>query len=242
MAQISTKKQLKINQITKTRPAPGGGAILRAPLVGEVPFGARRDRAPVSGVRCLSRTVRPHPPGRLCPRDHRTKGPSLDHAPEGPPLDLVPRRTIRVVMFMTEENGTAGARAYRDAPADEMARHFCALESDNGGFTPRGFTVDGPDEALALVKELAAPLASIGAGRITPGSGGVDIGYLKPRGVPLIGFRPAPQRYFDVHHSENDVLASVSKRELHLGAAAVTSLVYMLAEVDAPLARNEVSE
>jgi len=157
-------------------------------------------------------------------------------------LDLVPRRTIRVVMFMNEENGTAGARAYRDAHADEMARHFCALESDNGGFTPRGFTVDGPDEALALVKELAAPLASIGAGRITPGSGGVDIGFLKPRGVPLIGFRPDPQRYFDVHHSENDVLASVSRRELHLGAAAVTSLVYMLAETDAPLARNEVSE
>ncbi len=148
------------------------------------------------------------------------------------------RRTIRVVLFMNEENGLAGARAYEEAHRLELDRHVLALESDRGGFAPRGFTTDANEEALAILRDAAAHLEEIGAGRVLSGGGGADIGVLGPSGVVLCGYLPDSQRYFDVHHSARDTLDEVHPRELELGAAAIASLVALVADLPEPLPRN----
>lgn len=155
---------------------------------------------------------------------------------------LRPRRTLRAVMFMNEENGTRGARAYFEAHAGEMERHMLALESDRGGFTPRGFTTDANADALAILREIAALLEAAGAGDVSPGWGGVDIAPMARAGVPLVGFLPDDERYFDFHHSANDVLAAVHPRELALGAGAIAGLVYVVADLPATLPRNSVAQ
>ena len=88
-------------------------------------------------------------------------------------------------MFMNEENGTRGAKAYFDAHAAEMDRHVLALESDRGGFTPRGFTSDANPDALEILAEIATLLRGAGAGDVSPGWGGVDIAPMAAGGVPL---------------------------------------------------------
>jgi carboxypeptidase Q len=155
---------------------------------------------------------------------------------------LRPRRTIRVVLFTNEENGLAGARAYRAAHEAELERHVLALESDRGGFVPRGFTTDANPTALSILRSLAEPLASIGADTVKPGGGGADIGVLASAGVPLVGLLPDSQRYFDVHHCERDTLEQVSPRELELGAAAMAALLWQVAERAEPLPRNRPPE
>ena len=147
-------------------------------------------------------------------------------------LDLRPRRTLRVVLFMNEENGLRGARTYAADHESELERHVLALESDRGGFTPRGFTTTAKGEDFAMLSEAAALLAPLGAGEMRPGGGGADIGVLAPAGVPLVGYLPDAQRYFDFHHSENDVLEAVHPRELALGAAAIAGLVWMVADLE----------
>ncbi|QDU67119.1 M20/M25/M40 family metallo-hydrolase [Engelhardtia mirabilis] len=153
-------------------------------------------------------------------------------------LDLRPRRTVRVVLFMNEENGLAGARAYARDHADELDRHVFAIESDRGGFTPRGFSTNAGDEALAVLRELAAPLDEIDAGSVDPGGTGADISQMAASGVPLAGFLPDGARYFAYHHTENDTLDKVSERELRLGAAAIAVLVHAVADREQPLPRN----
>ncbi|MEO0649898.1 MAG: M20/M25/M40 family metallo-hydrolase [Planctomycetota bacterium] len=153
-------------------------------------------------------------------------------------LELRPRRTVRVVLYMNEENGLRGARAYRDAHADELAAHVMALESDRGGFTPRGFTTNANDAALELLRTAAAPLDDLGAGRVDPGGGGADISVLASSGVPLVGFLPDGARYFDYHHTASDTLDKVSPRKLNAGAAAICVLAYAVANAAVPLPRN----
>jgi Zn-dependent M28 family amino/carboxypeptidase len=153
-------------------------------------------------------------------------------------LGLRPRRTVRVVLFMNEENGLMGARAYRDAHADELDRHVMALESDRGGFTPRGFTTNANARALQILRQAAAPLADLGAADVEPGGGGADISVLAAAGVPLVGFLPDGARYFDYHHTASDTLDKVSPRELNAGAGAIAVLVHAVAEAEETLPRN----
>lgn len=155
-------------------------------------------------------------------------------------LDLRPRRTIRCVLFMNEENGLAGARTYRSDHDAEMPRHVFALESDRGGFTPRGFTTNANPEALATLRAIGAGLETIGAERVVRGSGGADVNPMMDAGVIVAGFLPDSQRYFDVHHSWNDTLDRVSARELQLGAAAMAALLYVVADMETTLPRNPV--
>jgi hypothetical protein len=107
-----------------------------------------------------------------------------------------------------------------------------AIESDRGGFTPRGFTVDGLDgireTALARLRDWLGLLAPYGIHFADYGSGGVDISHLKPQEAALFGFVPDSQRYFDYHHAANDRFDAVNKRELELGAAALSSLIYLI--------------
>ncbi len=139
-----------------------------------------------------------------------------------------PKRTLRVVLFMNEENGLRGGNKYAEVARSKGENHVFALESDSGGFTPRGFTIDASEENLKQIqgwKELFEPyLIHI----FDKGGGGADIGPLKDDNMVLVGLRPDTQRYFDHHHAENDTFEHVNKRELELGAATMASLVYLI--------------
>jgi hypothetical protein len=135
-----------------------------------------------------------------------------------------------VVLFTNEENGLAGARAYAETHADELPRHAAALESDSGGFEPKGFSTTLGDEARAALARHLGPLRDLGAGVLIPGSGGADIAPLRPAGVPLFGLVVADHRYFDYHHCALDTLDAVNERELALGAAAVAAFTLLLAD------------
>ncbi|MFQ5749258.1 MAG: M20/M25/M40 family metallo-hydrolase [Planctomycetota bacterium] len=141
-----------------------------------------------------------------------------------------PRRTIRVVLFANEENGLHGARAYAEAHAKE--KHFFAMESDSGGFAPRGISISIKGGDLDSLAGLAHPLEAVGAGRVFPGGGGADVSPLAQQGVPVGSLRPADARYFDLHHSRNDVLEAVNPRELELGAVTVAYWLAMIADLD----------
>ncbi len=156
-------------------------------------------------------------------------------------LGLRPRRTIRCVLFMNEENGVGGGNAYFRTHIDEMSRHVLAVESDRGGFTPRGFAVAGTDAARAEIAELVELLERTGVRDVDPGGGGADIGPMAQEGVPLVGFVPDPQRYFDYHHSARDVFAAVNRRELELGAAAIAGLVWLVADAEGTLPRAPIA-
>ena len=156
-------------------------------------------------------------------------------------LDLRPRRTLRVIMYMNEQYGMSGAIAYRDTHEAKLEHHVLALESDRGGYTPRGFTTDAQAPILARLQEVAALLEPYNVGTMKPGGGGVDIGPLGEFGVPLVGYLPDDQRYFDLHHSERDTLAEIHPRELQLGAACIAALVYVVADLAEPWPRNSTS-
>jgi hypothetical protein len=145
-------------------------------------------------------------------------------------LALRPRRTLRVVLFMNEENGLRGGLAYRDAHKSELGGHVLAIETDRGGFVPRGFTHSGGPATLAALEPLRLELARAGAGELRPGTGGADIGPLGSEGVLLMELLPDPQRYFDYHHCERDTLEAVNPRELELGAACLAALTWFAAE------------
>lgn len=150
-------------------------------------------------------------------------------------LGLRPRRTLRCVLFMNEENGLAGGRAYYARYKDVMDKHILAIESDHGAFTPRGFTTDASQAALEVMQGIAGWLEGSGAEFIVPGGGGADISPMARSGVPLVGYDPDSQRYFDFHHSELDVFTAINERELHLGAAAIAVLAWGVAELESPL-------
>lgn len=146
-------------------------------------------------------------------------------------LAYEPKRTIRCVLFMNEENGLAGGQTYWRASKESTAKHYAAIESDRGGFTPRGFSCDALDTVLPdyyrRVSSWLPLLEPYGLSFSTGGSG-ADISGLKSEGGMLFGLVPDSQRYFDYHHAAIDTFEAVNKRELELGAAAMTALVYLL--------------
>jgi len=154
-------------------------------------------------------------------------------------LGLTPRRTIRVVLFTNEENGTKGAKAYAEAHAAELSKTVLAVESDSGGFSPRGFSVASKSErAQARLAEIAALLAPLGATRVRTGHGGADIEPMEPGGVPTVGLEVDNRTYFDYHHSEADTLDKVDPQQLADDVAAVAVVAYIVADLpgrlDAP--------
>jgi hypothetical protein len=142
--------------------------------------------------------------------------------------DIKPKRTIRVVLFMNEENGTRGAMKYAQVVAEKKENHIFALESDAGGFSPRGFYFDSDDKNFNQIlgwKELFKPYLIHFFER---GGSGADIGPLKTSTNVLSGLKPDSQRYFDHHHSAIDNFDAINKRELEMGAATITSLIYLI--------------
>ena len=138
-----------------------------------------------------------------------------------------PKRTIRVVLFMNEENGLRGGNKYAEVALQKNEKHVFALESDAGGFTPRGFSFDCSEANLERVQSWKNLFEPYLIHLFVKGYSGADIGPLKEEGMVLAGLRPDSQRYFVHHHAENDTFEHVNKRELELGAASMASLVYL---------------
>jgi carboxypeptidase Q len=143
-------------------------------------------------------------------------------------LGYNPKRSIRAVMFMNEENGLRGGIEYAKQAAAKNEKHIAAMESDRGGFTPRGFSMTGTDEAKNKIKSWKPLLEAYGLADFSQEGGGADIGPLGAQGTTLIGFLPDSQRYFSYHHTPEDTFDKVDKRELELGAAAMTALIYLI--------------
>jgi len=143
-------------------------------------------------------------------------------------MNLKPRHTLRAVMFMNEENGLRGGREYAAQALEKNEKHVAAMESDRGGFLPIGFTLDMDEGKRAKLRTWAPLFQPFGIYQLIPGGGGADISPLKSQGVPLVGFLPDSQRYFDIHHTAEDTFDKVNKRELEMGAAAMTLMTYLI--------------
>jgi carboxypeptidase Q len=157
-------------------------------------------------------------------------------------LGLRPRRTVRVVLWVNEENGLAGGRTYADSLHGELARHVAAFESDGGVERPTGFAIgvravdaDSADHArlargVARLRELAPVFAGLGADRMSDDGGDADISPLMARGVPGIAHRTTGEHYFDWHHTRADMLDKVDPVELRKNVAALAAMVYLVAD------------
>jgi hypothetical protein len=129
---------------------------------------------------------------------------------------------------MNEENGGRGGKGYNAAAKAAGEDHIFALESDCGGFSPRGFTFEVSDADFEKMQALKPQLEPFLIGQFTRGHAGTDIGPLESKHIVKAGLYPDTQRYFDYHHAANDTFDVVNKRELELGAAAMASLVYLI--------------
>lgn len=145
-------------------------------------------------------------------------------------LGYRPNHTIRCVLFMNEENGNRGGEAYAKIASDKKEQHICALESDSGGFLPLGFRVNGNNGQIDFVNNYKPLLTNFQLDRFNKGFAGVDIGPLKKYYPDMLqlGLSVNSQEYFNYHHSNNDILENVNKRELELGCAAMATMVYLM--------------
>ena len=140
-----------------------------------------------------------------------------------------PKHTIRFVLFANEENGSRGGLKYAEQAKAKNEKHVFALESDEGGFTPRAFGLTANETSFQKVQSWLPLLKPYGTEFIRRGGGGADIGPLAGQfKTPLAGFVPDDQRYFDVHHARNDIFENVNRRELLLGALNMTALIYLI--------------
>lgn len=143
-------------------------------------------------------------------------------------LGYKPKNTIRVVLFMNEENGGRGGKMYAELAKTNKENHIFALESDSGGFSPRGFSIEADDanfQRISSWKNLFEPYL---IHSFVKGGAGADINPLSSGKIVKAGLKPDSQRYFDYHHALNDNFDAINKRELELGAATMTSLLYLI--------------
>jgi carboxypeptidase Q len=152
-------------------------------------------------------------------------------------LGLRPRRTVRAVGWTAEEVGIFGGRAYAEAPGRGQEEHILGIESDSGVFSPLGFGFTGSDEAFAVVREIGKLLEPIGAGEITRGGGGADIGPMMQTGMPGMGLSVEPTRYFWYHHTNADTLDKLDPEEVARCVAAMAVMAYVVADLPDPLPR-----
>lgn len=143
-------------------------------------------------------------------------------------INYKPKRTLRVVLFINEENGQRGAIKYSEESKNNKENHVFAIESDAGGFTPRGFSIDSNEEKFKIIQNWSTFFKPYFIHYFEKGRSGADISFLKNENNVMVGFKPDSQRYFEYHHSENDVFSSINKRELELGSASLASLIYLV--------------
>jgi hypothetical protein len=143
-------------------------------------------------------------------------------------LNYKPKNTIRVVLFMNEENGGKGGAKYEEVSKKNNENHIFALESDSGGFTPRGFSIEADETNLKKIQSYRDFFEPYLVHSFTIGHAGSDISHLTSKSIVKAGLKPDSQRYFDYHHAANDKFDAINKRELELGAATMTALMYLL--------------
>ena len=142
-------------------------------------------------------------------------------------LRYQPKNTIRVVLYMNEENGGRGGQQYEAESKRNHENHIFAMESDAGGFTPRGFSLECDDNNFSKVRSWASLFEPYLIHLFFKGHTGSDIHPLTSEKIVKAGLRPDSQRYFDYHHAANDTFDAINKRELELGAATMASLLYL---------------
>lgn len=139
-----------------------------------------------------------------------------------------PKNTLRVVLFMNEENGGKGGKKYEELAQANNENHIFALESDSGGFSPRGFSFETDEDNLNKFLSWKPLFEPYLIHSFSMGHAGADISPLTSKGIVKAGLRPDSQRYFDYHHAANDTFDAINKRELELGAATMASLIYLI--------------
>lgn len=144
-------------------------------------------------------------------------------------MGITPERTLRCIFYMNEENGVRGAKTYAEFADSSSEIHYAAIESDRGAYTPRGFSVDADSSVINAMQRWLPVLKRSGIEWIKKGGSGVDISFIKNTKA-LIGYVPDDQRYFDYHHSANDVFSEVNPREFSLGSASITLLMLLLSQ------------
>ncbi|MFE3848588.1 M20/M25/M40 family metallo-hydrolase [Flavobacterium sp. LB3P45] len=155
-------------------------------------------------------------------------------------LGYKPKNTIRVVLFMNEENGGKGGKKYEELAQANKENHIFALESDSGGFSPRGFSLESDDANFNKIlgwKDLFEPYL---IHSFVKGHAGSDIGPLTSKALVKAGLKPDSQRYFDYHHALNDTFDAVNKRELELGAATMASLMYLIDQSGIEVVKSKI--
>ena len=146
-------------------------------------------------------------------------------------LGMKPKCTIRAVLFMNEENGQKGGQAYADSAIAKNEQHVIAIESDAGGFSPRGIGLVMSDQQKNKIKSYKDLFLPYGVYDFSREEGGSDIEPIHDKKkVPLAGLIPDSQRYFDLHHTNNDTFEQVNHRELSLGAVVMAQLIYLVSE------------
>jgi carboxypeptidase Q len=154
-------------------------------------------------------------------------------------LNLRPRRTVRVVLFTSEENGAGGGLAYRDRHQAALDRHVMMLESDLGVAAPTGFGISGNDIARAQVTGIASLLSAIGATHVGPGGGGVDIGpSVAAARIPSMSPEVDSSKYFVIHHTEADTVERIDPAEMAKHVAAMAAMTYVIADMPARLGES----
>jgi carboxypeptidase Q len=147
-------------------------------------------------------------------------------------LGIKPKRTVRVVLFTNEENGTRGGNGYRDAHAKEAGNHVLALESDSGVFAPARLGFSGPESARKLIADIGTLLTGLGMQEIAAGGGGADIGPIGQLGkVPMMAYSGDSNRYFTIHHTPADTVDRIAPEEVSKAAAAISAMVYVVADM-----------
>lgn len=143
-------------------------------------------------------------------------------------LGIKNNHTIRVVCFANEENGVKGGIQYGKTAKEKNEKHLFAIESDAGGFAPRGIALEMDEEKRQQIKSWTGLFLPYGVYNFEGKYSGTDIYPLHDMGVPTAELVPDSQRYFDIHHTEEDTFEKVNRRELLLGATAMTQIIYMI--------------
>ncbi len=152
-------------------------------------------------------------------------------------LNMVPRRTIRVVLWTNEENGLRGGKAYAKEHADELANHVAAIEADSGVFKPKGYSLECTDDgrqsrAVEQMRDIVSVFSgSIGEMNIRTGGSGADISSMKSSGVVLLGHRVEGSTYFDYHHTHADTIDKIDPKTLSENVAVMATVAYILADM-----------
>jgi carboxypeptidase Q len=153
-------------------------------------------------------------------------------------LNIRPKRTVRVVLFTNEENGTRGGNGYRDQHSAEAANHVLSVESDSGVFAPARLGFTGSEAARKMMSEIVTLLAPLGITEITGGGGGADIGPISALGkVPMLAYSGDSNKYFTIHHTPADTVDRIAPEEVSKAAASLAAVIYVVADMPQTLAK-----